>query len=105
MWGEVDRLAHRIKDEYAPGFDAIRSEIHTAFERQHGEGSANGSEDFAKEVNDRYKLETERNGFTSVVYGQRALELLEPMQEVYERTPILQVMLENLRALAAGRTS
>jgi hypothetical protein len=103
MWGEVDYLGQRIRDEYAPGFESVESEMRTAFERQHGEGSAGASADFAKAVNERYVAETERNGFSPATCGQRALELLAPMREIYDRTPVLSQMMQNFRAMAAGQ--
>jgi hypothetical protein len=55
-------------------------------------------------VTDRFQAEIERNGFTLATGAQRVLELLEPMREVYDRTPMLSVMMQNLGAMAAGRT-
>ncbi len=105
MWAEVDYLFQTVKNEYAPGFDATRSEMRTAFEQQHGEGTADRSQEFVKEVTERFQAETERNGFTPAECGRRTLELLEPMREVYDKTPMLSAMMQNLRAMAAGQTS
>lgn len=103
MWGELGYLLPKIKDEFAQGFDAIESEMRIAFEQKHGDGTADRSLDFVKEVGDRYQAEVERNGFTVAASAQRALELLEPMRDVYDRTPVLCDMMRDVRALAAGK--
>jgi hypothetical protein len=103
MWAEADYLGQRIREEYAQGFDSVESEMRADFERQHGAGAAATSTDFAKAVNDRYMAETERNGFSMLACGRRALELLEPMREFYDRTPVLSQMMQNFRAMAAGQ--
>lgn len=104
MWGELAYIFPMVKYEYAPGFAAIFSEMRTSFEQQHGPDTAVQNPAFAKEVDDRFLAETTQNGYTVMKGAQRALELLEPMREVYDKTPVLQEMMQNLRADAAGET-
>jgi hypothetical protein len=105
MWTELEYLFSMIKAEYAPNFDAVETEMRAAFDKQHGDGTAARSLEFTKEVNDWYESEVKQNGFTTTLCGQRALAMLEPMREVYDRTPVLGGMMQNLRALAAGQTT
>ncbi len=100
-WGELSAILALVKKEFAPGFEAIQAEMVDAFEQQHGADTAYRSEEFVKQLNERYSSETERNGFTGQICAKRSLELLEPMREVYDRTPVLQGMMQELRALAA----
>lgn len=104
MWVELDYLLTRIKDEYAPGFDAIVAEMRTAFEHQNGSGTATRNLEFTNDVNARYQVEIERNGYILAVSVQRCLELLKPMLPVYDSTPVLRETMSNLRAVAAGQT-
>jgi hypothetical protein len=104
-WGELHALLSIVMKEFAPGFDAIQAEMCNAFEQKHGAGTAYRSEEFVKELDARYTAETARNGFTNQVGAKRTLELLEPMREIYDRTPVLQGMMQELRALAAGEAA
>jgi hypothetical protein len=101
-WAELQAVISMVTKEFAPGFDAVRAEMCDAFEQKHGAGSAYRSEEFVKDLNARYEAETKRNGFNTQVCAQRSLELLEPMREIYDRTPVLQGMMQELRTLAAG---
>ncbi len=101
-WGELEAVISIVKNEFAPGFDATKAEMTNAFEQQHGAGSAYRSEEFAKELNARYAAEIAQNGFTNQLCAQRSLELLEPMREIYDRTPVLQGMMQDMRTLAAS---
>jgi len=101
-WGELHALIQMVMKEFAPGFDVVKAEMRDAFEQKHGAGSAYRSEEFVKDVNARYEAETTRNGFNAQVCARRSLDLLEPMREIYDRTPVLQGMMQELRALAAS---
>jgi hypothetical protein len=101
-WGELQTVIQMVMKEFAPGFDAIQTEMCNAFEQQHGAGTAYRSEVFVNELSARYTAETTRNGFNNQVCAERALELLEPMREIYDRTPVLKEMMQWIRAQAAG---
>jgi hypothetical protein len=104
-WAELSCLLRIVMNEFATGFDATQTEMQSAFEHQHGAGTAYRSAEFVKQLNERYETEIQRNGYNTQVGARRSLELLEPMRDIYDSTPVLQGMMQELRALAAGQAA
>jgi hypothetical protein len=105
MWGEVGYFTQKVRAEFAGDFAATQAEMQADFEKRFGEGSAVTNPKFAEEVDAAYNAEVERKGFTPVKCAERMLELFSPVAESYEGVPALGVIMPNLRAVAAGRTS